>query len=311
MKIKNVFRIILYPFVLLRRRYWQYLMHNNPKKWVEVLYKLSFGRPMNWNNPKEMNEKQRWIQFNSKMAQYMWPILADKYAVREYIEEKGLSTILVKLYGRWTNADDIDFSKLPNKFVLKTNHGCGEIMVVKDKSLIDQRSIKEKFNQYLHTPYGYEAGEYHYLKIKPCIIAEELLEEDSGFSTSLIDYKFYVFHGKPEACAVFFNRELGSHNVEYCLYDMDWNCIENTKLHRFDNQGPMIPRPKCLLQMIEICRILAEQIPFVRLDFYEVKGQLYFGEFTFTPSGLNSASSVYQYDRMLRWGSLMDLSKVE
>lgn len=303
---EKVLRFLLAPFIHVRRRYWKYLMYNHPQKWADELYRLSFGRGINWDNPKDMNEKQRWIQFKTDTSE--WTRLADKYAVRDYIKSKGLSEILVDLYGVWYDADQIDFTQLPNSFVMKTNHGCGEVMLVKDKSAINENEVRTKFRDYLNTPYGYQAAEYHYLHIKPCIIAEELLEDRTGLSTSLIDYKFYVFHGEPHACAVFFNRVLGTHNVAYGLYDMNWNCIENTSSHIVDPEGVFLPKPHTLDKMIDACKILAAQFPFVRLDFYEVNGQLYFGEFTFTPSGLNSGSNVYTKERMDKWGDLMDLS---
>lgn len=281
-------------------------MYNHPQKWADELYRLSFGRCINWDNPKDMNEKQRWIQFKTDTTE--WTKLADKYAVREYIESMGMSDILVDLYGVWYDADQIDFAKLPKSFVIKTNHGCGEVMLVKDKSTINEDQVRAKFKEYLNTPYGHQAAEYHYLPIRPCIIAEELLEDNTGLSTSLIDYKFFVFHGEPQACAVFFNRELGTHNVAYGLYDMNWVCIENSNKHTVEPDGVFLPKPQTLNKMIEACRCLAKQFPFVRLDFYEVNNKLYFGEFTFTPSGLNNRSNVYTKERMDKWGDLMDLS---
>ena len=306
LKSKKIIRFLLAPFILVRRYYWKYLMYYRPKQWANKLFCLSYGRSINWDDPKDMNEKQRWIQFMTDTSE--WTKLADKYKAREYVASKGLSDILVKLYGVWDDTSLIDFSMLPNSFVMKTNHGCGDVMIVKDKAKIDEFLIREKFKEYLRKPYGYEAAEYHYLSIKPLVIAEELLVEDSNFSTSLIDYKFYVFHGEPQACAVFFNREIGTHNVSYALYDMNWNCIENNNKHMLDPNGVFIPKPHTLDQMIDACHRLTKQIPFVRLDFYEVNNKLYFGEFTFTPSGLNNRSNVYTKERMDTWGELMDLT---
>ena len=307
-KTKKIVKWVLFPIFGTRYLYWKYLQIYNHKKWADILFKGAFGRHINWDAPKDMNEKQRWIQFNTEDP-IMWAKLADKYEVRNYIKNKGYGDILVKLYGKWDDAKDIDFGSLPNSFVLKTTHGSGEIIIVEDKNTLDISSVRKKLNKYLHTPYGLESAEYHYLKIKPIIIAEELLTADKKLSSSIIDYKFYTFHGIPKACAVFFNRDVIKHEVSYGLYDMDWNCIENNKNHYFDSSGITIPKPKRLHEMIEICKKLASDFPFVRLDLYESNNRVYFGEFTFTPSGLNSHSSVYEKERMYDWGKLMDLTK--
>ena len=167
---KSILKIVLYPVYLFYRKYQYNYAKNNPKKWAEKLYKKNFGRPIDWKNPTEFNEKIRWMQFNTDTSE--WSLLADKYRVREYISSKGYGHILIKLYGKWDKAEDIDFTSLPNSFILKTNHGSGEIIVVKDKSKANLEKIRIKMKNYLNTPFGIWSYEPHYLKIKPCIIAE-------------------------------------------------------------------------------------------------------------------------------------------
>ncbi len=256
-------------------------------KWVaNRRYRKKFGRNIDWNNPIEFNEKIRWMQFYTDTS--LWSLLADKYRVRNYLEKQGFSELLVKLYHVWDTANDIDFESLPDSFVLKTNHGYGEVIIVTNKQSANLEEIRHKIQKYLDTPFGYETAEPHYLRIKPVIIAEELLPNDSSFSTSIVDYKFYCFHGKPYCCGVFYDRNT---NKNATFYDMNWNRHDEWRAERLRNMPQKdVPCPTTLTQMINACEKLASPFPFVRMDFYESNGKLYFGEFTFTPAALSGGS---------------------
>ena len=154
-------------------RFYNIMGRLNPKWVANRRYRNTFGRNIDWNHPTEFNEKIRWMQFYTDTSK--WSLLADKYQVRKYLEGKGHSDILVKLYGVWDKAEDIDFDVLPDSFVLKTNHGYGEVVIVRDKAQIDKDSIRRRMSRFQRTPFGYNTAEVHYLKIKPVIIAEELL----------------------------------------------------------------------------------------------------------------------------------------
>lgn len=295
---KNIFNliedIINYPI---------YVYGRNHQKWLaNYIYRRCFGRNINWEYPTGFNEKIRWMQFNSDTSK--WTLLADKYAVRQYLVEKGYNNILVPLLGKWSKANDIDFDTLPNSFVLKTNHGYGEVIVIKDKNTIDKKSVCEKIQSYLTTPFGYETVEPHYLKITPCIIAEEYLPNENNFSNSILDFKFYCFGGQPVNCGVYYNRNPKTHETQCSFYDMDWN------LHR-EWQNPCkktlsleIPQPHNFEYMKQLCYELCKDFPFVRLDLYESNGKVYFGEFTFTPAGCTGGSlnpSLFaQYGELLK-----------
>lgn len=287
-KLKLLVKILLYPFYTLYKEFQYIYAKNNPQKWADKLYKKNFGRTINWKTPIEFNEKIRWIQFNTDTSE--WSLLADKYRVRDYIKSKGYEHILIKLYGKWDKAEDIDFNTLPNSFVLKTNHGYGEIIIVKDKSKTNLENIREKIKNHLKTPFGIWTSEPHYLKIKPCIIAEELLIQDNRLSSSLIDYKFYCFNGIPDTCGVFYDRNVETHENAMTPYDMEWKKHEEWKKDEILTPCKDIPKPLTLELMKQACKDLASQFAFVRMDFYEVKGKLYFGEFTFTPAALSGGS---------------------
>lgn len=282
----------------------EYTKRNNPKAWFEHRYRISFGHKFDWKKPKTLIEKQRWIMFNTDISK--WSLLADKLAVRKYIEDMGYGDMLIPLYGKWDKADDIEFSGLPNDgFVLKTNHGSHDYMIIENKKDVNIESIKKNYREHLNKEYGIDSSEIQYWSIPHCVIAEKLMKQDGNISSSLIDYKFYVFHGKPEVCAVFFDRSYSNNTSSFQLYDMNWNLKDVTKGH----QPIQIPRPKTFERMLEFCNVICAEFPFVRMDFYEIEGKLYFGEFTFTPCALTAASQVFSPERMVEWGKLMNLSQ--
>ena len=269
-------------------------------------YKKIFGRSINWEHPTEMNEKIRWMQFYTDTSR--WTELADKYKVREFLIEKGYGDILIPLLGMWNDAREIDFTKLPDSFVLKTNHGCGDVFVIKDKSTADLKKICRKIQYYLRTPFGYANAEHHYLGIPPCIIAEKLLLNDSSFSSSMVDYKFYCVGGEPYCCAVFYDRDPATHHTNSTFYDMQWKRHDEWRASHIVTPPKDIPCPTTLDHMIQACRDLASEFPFVRLDFYESQGKLYFGEFTFTPAALSGGS--LSKDICMTIGSMINLEAI-
>ena len=274
-------------------------------KWyANYKYHKAFGRDINWDNPTEFNEKIYWMMFHSDTS--LWSNLADKYKVKEILKEKGYGEIVTKLYGHWENAEDINFDQLPNSFVLKTNHGYGDICVVQDKSIINIEHIKTKMNKAVRHRHGLNSVELHYLHIKPCIIAEELLVNTASFSSSLVDYKFYCFNGIPISCGVFFNRNLSTHKRMAMYYDMDWE-----KRPEWLNPHKVaatvdVPKPVNFEKMKQLCRDLCKDIPFVRLDLYEVNGNIYFGEYTFTPASCSGGS--LNPSLLRRYGDLIVLN---
>lgn len=259
-----------------------------PKELASFLYERKFGNPINWDNPIEWNEKLRCLQFNTDTS--IWTLLADKYLVRNYLQEKGYKDILVKLYGVWDKAKDINFDELPDSFVLKTNHGCGEVIIVKNKNCINLNKIRKTIDRYLKTPFGYETAEPHYLKIHPKIIAEELLITNNPLSSSIIDYKFYCFDGEPFICGVYFDRDFETLKTSSVFYDMKWNKHPEWKNPILKSLDIDIPQPQNFEKMKLICKTLCKDMPFCRLDFYEVNTSLYFGEFTFTPAACTGGS---------------------
>ena len=284
-ELKKYLKIILYPLVLLRRfflkYYMAYLQKYDLKRLAGLIYKLNFGTRLNWRNPQNLSEKINWMKFNSDTSQ--WTVLADKYKVRKYVEDKGLSNILVRLYGVWERAEDVDFNLLPESFVLKTNHACGTVLLVEDKAKINYSEIRKILNEWLHITIGRETAEPHYLGISPLIIAEEYLKPSSG--GSLVDYKLFTVNGRTELVMVCSDRKIGV-GALISLYDSNWNfCPERLGACHSKDGLAAVAKPDSFDKMKEYAEILCRDFPFVRMDFYDVDGKVYFGEMTFTPKG--------------------------
>lgn len=254
----------------------------NPKWAISIIFRRVLHKKMDWNNPKDFNEKVNWLKIYGDSDE--WASLTDKYAVRDYIKERGLEEILVKLYGVWDNAEDIDFDSLPNQFVLKTTNGCNTVMLVTDKSKLDIADVRKKFNEWLKFPMGYATVEPHYFKIKPRIIAEELLQNDNPESTSLIDYKFICTDGVPRMIMICADRVLGE-RMSCSFYDMDWNYLPEQSLGQHAGNVVKVSKPACYDELLRVCRSLAKGHPQVRVDLYVTGNHVYFGEMTFTFQG--------------------------
>lgn len=284
-----------------------YLIHKksalkNPKKEANRVYRQYFGKDIDWDNPKDLIEKIYWLQFNRDTT--LWSLCADKYRVRQYVEEKGLGNMLPILYGKWDRVEDIDFNSLPNEFVIKANNGSGSVEIVRDKASLDITKLKRKMKEWLSYTYGYNSADLFYAKIPPCIIAEELHPIPKTVSATLIDYKIWCFNGEPECIWVAYNRIHGQ-AVRMALFDLNWNPLPE---HLFSNEHyayhseDVLERPESLDQMLDACRILSEPFEEVRVDFYDVFGKPYFGELTFSSGYGFYTKEYYNY-----LGSLINL----
>lgn len=261
----------------------------SPRLLVNLLYWRDNRRWINWKNPKTIDEKIQWMKFYGDTAQ--WSRLADKYAVRDYVCEKGLEHILVPLLCKWDKAEEIDWNVLPEQFVMKTNHGSGDALICTDKSHLDTNYWTRYFARQLKMKFGTTMGEPHYDKIPPCVIAEQYLDNTKQQITSCspIDYKIWCFDGRPAYIWACHNRT--KHSCEVGLYDLDWNFLPqySVSLEHYQLTSQPIPVPKHLKEMLEYASILTQGFPVVRMDMYEIDGHVYFGEMTFTPaSGANT-----------------------
>lgn len=253
-----------------------------PKFVWHLRYFKRFHRLLHLNHPRDMFEQM--VRFTIENANNpLWIRLADKYAVRDYVIKEIGSQYVNKLYGYWSNAAEIDFASLPEKFVLKTNNGCATNLIVKDKSAININDIRQNLNRWLAYPYGALTGQLHYSHIKPLIIAEEFLSDGQEDGKMLIDYKFYCLNGRPLYCLLCSNRILNMHNTYIEIFDMNWQRLVNC--YTEDAKIPKTPTacPSSFEEMKKLASILARPFRFVRIDFYQINGYPVFGEFTFSP----------------------------
>lgn len=170
---KKVIHYLLFPAIILRRKYDNYLKRTNPEKLFSIYHKRSTGVSLNIDNPKTLDDKIAYMAFRTDTSE--WSRLADKVRVREYVEECGFGEYLPHLYGVWEKAADIDFDELPTSFVIKTNNASATNILVQDKSKIDEVQVRNQLDEWLKIDYGYETCQPHYSKIKPLILAEEFL----------------------------------------------------------------------------------------------------------------------------------------
>lgn len=257
----------------------------NPESVVRLRYLLRFRKRLNLKTPSDLNEKIQYLSLRTDTKE--WSRLSDKYAVREYVAECGLENTLNRLFGVWNKAEDIDFDSLPSQFVLKTTHGSGDSIIVRDKDTLDIEATRRVLRQTMSETYGLAEGDLHYSRITPRVIAEQLLtndEKSAEFSSSLIDYKVWCFNGKAHFIWACTNRTKQSVNV--MIYDTEWKAHpEYTVATHHYKTADLIPKPENLQEMLRIAEILSKPFPVVRVDLYNVEGKVYFGEMTFTSIG--------------------------
>jgi hypothetical protein len=272
-----------------------------PKKLAEILYRKKFNKNINWSKPLDINEKINWIAFNTNTR--LWTELADKFEVREYVKKNGYGSILTKLIGTWSSPDEIDFKSFPDRFVLKCNHDAGTAIVIENKRDINEFEIKNRLRTSLNSAFGIDTAEPHYLGIDRKIIAEEFIDNDDHNSDSLIDYKFWCFHGKAAYCHVVYDKTVFK-NKKTGIYSLpDWKLQEN-KLKRKTSES--IPKPEMLKEMIEVAESLSASFLQCRVDLYNCNNRIYFGELTFTAAcgRINN----YTDDFLVELGNKINLS---
>ncbi len=277
-------RIFFYPLI----KFCEYLGNNYPQIMVQLRYFSVYKRLSNLKHPKDWNEKILYLKLFTDTSQ--WSDLVDKYKVRNYISSKGLEDTLVKLYGVWYSGDDFvnDFNKLPESFILKANNGEGKgtNLVVTDKSKYNVDILSKKINEWLSRKnIGALVAEPQYKNILPCVIAEELLPLDEGHH-SLTDYKIWCFNGKPYFVWVCNDRNEDGNSAHVLTYDLNWHPHPEYSIFTSDyKQGKPIEKPINFERMLSIATILSDGFPEVRVDLYNIHGQIYFGELTFTSQG--------------------------
>ena len=271
---------------------YKFLKLLNDKTYLKIKYYLTFHKKLNLKNPITFNEKIQWLKLNDRKKNYIQ--MVDKYEAKNYVSNIIGKKYIIPTIGLYNSFDEIDFSKLPNKFVLKCTHDSGGIVICRDKEKLDYKKTKTKINKSLKSNYYYHSREWAYKFVKPRIIIEEYMEDKD--EKELKDYKFFCFNGNPKIILVCSERYSSSNMCE-TWFDENWNLlniIENN--HRVDKNQ------KCPInfeKMKELSRILSKNIPFIRVDFYEINNKIYFGELTFCPAGGMEKFEPEEWDKIL------------
>ena len=248
------------------------------KSAVKMLYKQTFQKPLDLKNPKDLNEKINWLKVYKYKKDPLVIQCADKWAMREYVKEKGYPDILNEVYYVYDSHKDINWELLPKKFALKFNKAAGMNIICRDKSVLDKEETLSKVAAWFKAECGERFCELHYRKASSKVICERYLGD--GDKVLPIDYKVHCFNGEPILTMVCIERDS---NVKFIFVDNEYKQQNiNSNVH---GGGILPPCPPNFSRMLEIARDLAKPFPLVRVDFYDIEGKLYIGEMTFTPQG--------------------------
>lgn len=272
------------------------------KMYLQLFYFATTRKFINFKNPKGFCEKIQWLKVNDRRPEYSQ--LVDKLAVRDYIAEVLGEKYLFPLLGKWESFEDIDFDSLPNQFVLKCNHDSGSTKVIKDKSALTQADFDEMnefYSKRLKRDFYYAGREYPYKGIKPYIIAEQLMVDETAPEKSIEDYKFFCFNGEPKVMFIATDRAT---DCKFDFFDMEFNHLDLVNIH--PNADKPIKKPELFDEMKELAAKLSQGMRHVRIDLYELNGKIYFGEYTFFHGGGFQLCHPEKWERQL--GDWIDIT---
>lgn len=250
-----------------------------PDSWyLKILYKVRTGKKLNLNNPQSFNEKLQWLKLNCREPQL--GLLVDKYNVKKYVASIIGETYIIPTLGVWDKFDDIDFARMPERFVLKCTHDSGGISICKDIDSFDKRVAKEKLEKAMHTNYYVKNREWPYSCVERKIIAEKYVEDEN--SGNLLDYKIMCFNGKAK-CSFVCTRRFSDEQMRVTFFDRDWKKMPFERYYHAEDKE--IKKPESYELMLDLAEKIASAIklPFARIDFYEVNKKPLFGEITLFP----------------------------
>ena len=246
------------------------------RTYLKMRYKIDTGETLNLENPTKFNEKLQWLKLHDHNPQYTK--MVDKFEVKEYMKDLIGEEFIIPTLGVWNHFDEINFDSLPNQFVLKSTHDSGGVVICKDKSKLDMDNARNVINKSLKRNYFYSGREWPYKNVKPRIIAEKYMVDESGYE--LKDYKIFLFSGKAKYIQVDFDRFTDHHRN---FYSTDWEYVPFTTLYP-TNPDRHIEKPQCLDTLLQVSEKIANSLKnpkFLRVDLYVINNLVYFGEVTF------------------------------
>lgn len=266
--------------------------------YLKILYWGHIGKKLDLKRPKSFNEKIQWLKIYDRKNEYSQ--MVDKFEVKQYVSNIIGAKYVIPSLGVWNSFDDIDLKSLPNQFVLKSTHDSGGIYICRDKSLFDRSKARVFFNKRLKRKIYWSHREWPYKNCKPRIIAEPYMEDKEY--KELRDYKFFCFGGKVKCFKIDFDRFI-EHHANY--YDCKGNLLPYGEARFPPIPSKQLDMPKNLDLMISLAEKLSTGLRFIRVDFYEVDNQVFFGELTFFPASGLGLYTEEKWDREL--GDLIDL----
>ena len=297
---KKIIEYVKHPSYILLGLDRMKLIKLNDAFYLKIIYYQTFNKKLDLSNPKTFNEKLQWLKLYDRNPEYTK--MVDKYEVKKYEAEKIGEEYIIPSIGIYNSFDEINFNELPDQFVIKCTHDSGGIVICKDKSNFSIEEARKKINKCMKNNYYRSWREWPYKNVKPRIIIEKYMEDDK--TKELRDYKFFCFNGKVKCYKIDLDRFV-EHRANY--YD------DNNRLLKFGEKvcppdfNRNVEIPKTIEKMKELARQLSQDIPFVRVDFYDVDGKIYFGEITFFPGAGFGKFIPEEYDKVL--GDLITLQK--
>lgn len=283
-----------------RKKLKMFLSVVSPNLSTKYLYWKQNKKRINLHQPETFSEKILWLKLNTYNDNSLVTKCADKYQVRNYVKDYGFDFLLNDLINVWDSTKEIDWDGLPDKFVIKGNHGSGYNLICTDKKKLNIKKAEQEINNWINEDFWKINSELNYKNIEKKIICERYLNVNDGLLAS--DYKIYCFNGVPKTILFMKDRDK---ETEAIFMDTDWKFIAYA--NKYDRKNVIPSRPASLEIMLKAARALSEPFPFVRVDFYEENGKAIFGEMTFTPAaGINPSQTEINGESM---GELLDISK--
>ena len=256
---------------------------------LKLVYRQELGRKLNLKNPKTFNEKLQWLKLYNRKPDYTQ--MVEKFEAKKYVSKRIGEKYIVPTLGVWEKFEEINFESLPDQFVLKCTHDSGGLVICRDKSNFDKEAARQKIERSLKNNYYLHGREWPYKDVKPRIIAEQYLDDSIGQDKceenvrkrpkGMTDYKFFCFGGKAEFLYV--SRGFEDHaTTQVSFITMNWELapFRRTDYAQFEY---LPPKPQGFEEMIRLSEELSKDIPFLRVDWYQVGEKVYFSELTFFP----------------------------
>lgn len=270
--------------------------------YTRLKFRRNLKRWPDLKNPKTFNEKLCWLKLHHRDA--LMSVMVDKCDAKKYVAGIIGEEYIIPTYGVWERVEDIDFDKLPDRFVMKGTHDSGRVIVCSDKNQLDKEDALNEMQRSLDRDFYAITREWPYKNVPRRIIAEKFLRQSDG---GLTDYKFFCFDGHVDSVMVCLDRHIG--DTKFYFFDRDWNFLRLNKRGIAAPDGFSLPKPEGLERMFEIASELSKGQPFLRVDLYNIDGKIYFGELTFYPDGGVDPNILPSTDE--RWGALLNLDSLK